>query len=302
MSHAHIVALDHANASFKEVVAHQAPEGGIVECAVPGLKLARITQPFLRTPVMYGPSLCIVAQGQKKAYLGDQVVTYDPDNYLVCSLTLPVDSEVPVASPDQPFLGAILKVDPQILGHLLVQMDKHVQWPRNAPAATMTTAGFDPELREIFRRLILMNDNPLDLEVLAPGLVKEALYRVLQGPQGYVLRESVYRDSSTHRVAKVVRFIEENYRENLDIDALAQRAHMSSSALHHHFKRATQMSPLQFVKKLRLHQARALLLTGLSAGETAFEVGYGSQSQFSREFRRLFGVPPNQLREAAIAS
>ena len=144
-----------------------------------------------------------------------------------------------------------------------------------------------------------MLDDPMDHKVLASGVVREAIYRVLKGPVGHVLRDCVMRDSSAHRVVRAVRFLEENCERAIGVEEIARHVNMSSSALHHHFKQATMMSPMQFLKKLRLHRARLLLLSGRSAGEAAFAVGYASSSQFSREFRRLFGIPPTQARMTA---
>ena len=132
--------------------------------------------------------------------------------------------------------------------------------------------------------------------MLGPTLIREILYEVLRGPNGHVLRNSLLREGSTNRVAQAVTFVEKNYQEPLDVETLARQAGMSTSALHHHFKQATALSPMQYVKKIRLHQARALLLSGRAAAEAAFEVGYNSPSQFSREFRRLFGVSPKEMR------
>ncbi len=136
----------------------------------------------------------------------------------------------------------------------------------------------------------------MERRLLAAGVQRELLFEVLRGPNGQLLRNFVLRDGSAHRVARVVSFLEKNFREPLDVKAIAKRAGMSSSSLHEHFKRATALSPIQFVKRMRLHQARALLLSGRGASEAAFDVGYTSASQFSREFRRMFGHPPSQVR------
>lgn len=275
-----------------DLIDRHAPTEGVNETGVDGLVLARMTQPMARRPVVYGPSVCVVAQGEKHAHLGSRRIVYDANRYLVCSLTLPVDSEIPRASPEDPFLGIVLKIDTQLVGKLLLEMEDHVEWGESDVEGSIMSGSLHDDLGLTVQRLIETLDDPLDKKVLAPSLIRETIYGVLRGPLGFILRDCVLRDSSAARVAKIVRFLEDNFEQPLDVEQVARHANMSASALHHHFKRATSMSPMQFVKKLRLHRARTMLLAGTSAGEAAYAVGYGSPSQFSREFRRMFGVPP----------
>ena len=293
---------EYSRGALARLIAERTPEEGVTESGLEGLRLIRLAGPVGPTPVVYEPSLCVVAQGAKIAHLGDETFVYDGDNYLVCSLTLPVVSEVPRATPGTPFLGLVLPIETQLVGRLLLEMDGHVDWPALAPEPSILAGPIDGELGQTMMRLVRVLDDPMDRKVLAPGLVREAVYRVLKGPVGHVLRDGVMRDGSAHRVARAIRFLENNCDRALDVEEIARHANMSSSALHHHFKRATTMSPMQFLKKLRLHRARLMLLSGRSAGETAFAVGYGSSSQFSREFRRLFGVPPTHVRTAVSGS
>lgn len=281
-----------------QIIADQTSQEGVTQTAIDNLILVRLSAPMVRTPVVYGPSICVVAQGAKHAHLGGRTLVYDRNHYLICSLTLPVDSEIPEASAEAPFLGLVLKVDLHLVGQVLMEMEDYMRWPEGTEPS-IKSGPIDEQLRRTMARLLFTANHPMDRKILAPGLMREAIYTVLKGPIGYVLRDCVVRDSSAHRVAKVVRFLEENYQRALDVEEIARHANMSPSALHHHFKQATTMSPIQFVKKLRLHRARAMLLSGHGAGEAAFAVGYGSPSQFSREFRRLFGMPPNQVRASA---
>ena len=293
---------DYSRGTLAKLIAARTPREGATETGVEGLKLIRFTAPMQRTPVVYEPSLCFVARGAKHAHLGDRTFVYDAENYLVCSLTLPVISEVPGATPESPFLGLVLPIDTQVVGQILLEMDDHVKWPEEPPEPSILAGPINDAIGASLTRLVKTMDEPLDRKVLAPGLVREAIYRVLTGPVGHVLRDCVMRDTNTHRIARAVRFLEENCERSIEVEEVARHANMSSSALHHHFKQATTMSPMQFLKTLRLHRARLLLLSGRSAGETAYAVGYGSSSQFSREFRRLFGIPPTQVRTAVTAS
>lgn len=288
-----------ADDRLAELIRHHAADG-ITETAWARLRVVCLREPMPRRPVVYMPSLCVVAQGRKCALIGNRRCVYDKDNYLVCSMTLPIESEVEQASPRRPFLAALLLVDPTLVGQLLLEMDSFASHrPPLATRQAVATSPMDPQLRAAFTRLLEIVDRPMDREILGPSLEREILYTALRTPQGQLLRGCVLREGSAHRVADVVRFVEDNYRESLDIASLAKRAGMSPSALHHHFKQATALSPMQFVKRLRLHRAHALLISGRAAGEAAFEVGYASASQFSREFRRMFGHPPNQARAQA---
>lgn len=269
---------------------------GVTETPLEALVLTRISAPTVKIPVVYGPSLCVVAQGAKRAHLGERSYTYDANHYLLCSLTLPVESELPWATPESPFLGAVLRIDTHLVGQILLEMEDFMHWPEAAGEPVIVAGPVTEHLRRSIVRLLQTLEDPMDRAVLAPGLIREALYEVLRGPHGRLLRDCVLRNGSANRVSRVIRFLEENYRRPLDIDEIAKHAGMSASALHHHFRQATAMSPIQFVKKLRLHRARAMLIAGHPAGEAASEVGYTSPSQFSREFRRFFGLAPHQVR------
>ena len=270
---------------------------GVTETAWPGLVVARVTKPMARTPVVYSPCLCVVAQGSKRAYLGDHVHAYNPRNYLLCSLPLPIESEILEASPDEPMLALVLKLDPAEVGKLLVEMDAFVDQPAESPpAGAVVPCEMTPNVFRAITRLLEAVASPIERAVLGPALQREVLFEVLRGPNGSLLREFVLRDGSAHRVARAVTFLEKNYRRPIDVKAIAKQAGMSPSSLHEHFKRATSFTPIQFAKRLRLHDARALLLSGRGASEAAFEVGYASPSQFSREFRRMFGEPPSRVR------
>ncbi|MEM9454247.1 MAG: AraC family transcriptional regulator [Myxococcota bacterium] len=277
-----------------------ATQTGVMATPWPGLVVGRMIEPMARTPVVYSPSLCVVAQGRKFAYLGDRPFEYNPRNYLLCSLPLPIESEIVTATPRKPMLAAILKFDPARVGTLLVEMEEYFDWPNDAaPSVAVAPCEMSDGVHNALVRFLDVVDRPMERKILGPGLERELLFEVLRGPNGGLLRNFVLRDGSAHRVARVVSYLEKNYREPLDIKAIAKQAGMSHSTLHEHFKKATSLSPIQFIKKMRLHEARALLLGGRGASEAAFEVGYGSPSQFSREFRRMFGQTPSQLASAA---
>lgn len=295
-----------ATGTFLDWVQKAAPEPGVHSTQIEGLLAIRIVEPFARRPVMYRMCLCLAAQGRKVCHLDDHSLVYSPNHYLLSTLALPVESEIPEASEERPYLGIVLEVDPAEVGRLLIDLETAVESePDSAVDRSagpgLVSCAMDESMQSTASRLLEASLDERDARILGPGLVRELLYRVLTGPHAGVLKDAVSRHSSLARIARVIRFLGANYRDSTDVDAMAQRAGMSTSALHLHFKRATTMSPIQYVKKLRLHQARELLLSGRGASEAAFEVGYASASQFSREFRRLFGVAPSSYRAAAVA-
>ena len=281
-----------------------AVEDGLFDTIWPGLAVSRISTPLPRQPVPYKPSLCIVVQGQKQIFLGERAYTYDPLHYLVVPIAMPLEMEVANATKKNPILGLGLELDLTTISELLLNVDdppppssvaRHSQ-----PALFVSRVSFT--LQDALIRLFRLLTNPTDLRVLGPSIVREILYRVLQSEQGGQLRHLVLRDSNSHRIASITRFLNENFSERLSIDDIARVAGMSTSALHHRFREVTSMSPLQYLKKIRLHHARTLMVAqGLNAGEAGFQVGYTNPSQFNREFKRLFGVPPGQLVKAMSA-
>jgi AraC-like DNA-binding protein len=233
----------------------------------------------------------MLAQGEKRVYLGDEVHTYDFSQYLVLPVPLPAECEGRTA-PGQPILGLSIAVDPMEVGKLVMEMesdpDAAQALPRGLFCAPMHDALYDATFR-----LVQALAEPRDTQVLAPMIKREILYRVLRGENGGILRGLVHRDRRFFRIAKALRKIHDAYREDFDIGKLAGEAGMSGSTFHSSFKAVTQTSPLQYLKNVRLHKARALMIQdGLNASVAAFQVGYESASQFNREYRRLFGVTP----------
>jgi AraC-like DNA-binding protein len=235
-----------------------------------------------------------VAQGRKRAYLGSEVFTYDPLHYLVAAVPLPIETEIVRACPDQPYLALRLRLRAATISEILLEMgDATGKLGNSAPERGIYTSPLGDALCGAVLRLIGALDDPADRRVLAPMAEREVLYHVLAGDQGKQLRAVALQDGRAHRISQVMRFLQSHFDQPLDIATIADLANMSPSTLHHTFRAVTNSSPLQYLKQIRLHQARLRMLhDGLGAGEAAHRVGYGSDSQFSREYRRLFGVPP----------
>jgi AraC-like DNA-binding protein len=264
---------------------------GLHQTPIDGVRVLRRSEPLTRAPMIYHPNIVIVGQGQKRAYLGGQVYTYDAYNYLVSSVPIPAECEAD-ASPESPILIVAIDVEPTMLGELILEMDIPSLPPVSTPRGISTTP-MGEELGNAVIRLLECLRSPLDSRILGRQLVREIAYRVLLGEQGGALRALANRDDHFTRVARVLKYIHLEYAKPLSAEELAKRAGMSLSVFHHHFKLVTACSPLQYLKRIRLDQARALMAhDGYNAGTAARAVGYESPSQFSREFKRLFGVTP----------
>lgn len=270
---------------------------GVHATGVRQLHLIRMSGPTECSPSVYEPRLCVVAQGRKVVTLSDRVYHYDPLNYLVVSVTLPMIGQVVEATPDKPYLCLRLDIDPAEIARLIVDAGQAPPGERPREGGGMDlglyAARVNATLMEAVLRLMRLLDTPQDLPVLAPMALREIFYRVLMGDLGHRLRALALNDSRSHRIAKAVTMLRQRYLLPLCIEDLAEELHMSTSSLHHQFKAVTTMSPLQFQKHLRLHEARRLMMVdGMEAVAAAHRVGYESPSQFSREYKRLFGAPP----------
>jgi AraC-like DNA-binding protein len=285
--------LDEQQAELAALVARLTPREGIHPSAIPALTVIRSDSPSMPTPSVYEPSLCIVVQGRKRAVLGDDVYYYDALNYLTVSVTLPAIGHVLEATPEKPYLCLRLELDARMIGELLLQVGRSAVPPSTDRG--LYVARTAPQLLDAVLRLTRLLEQPRDAAILAPLVLREIHYRVLTGELGHRLRELCVVDSQVNRVARAIDLLRKRFTESLRIEDLAAAAHMSESSLHHRFKAVTAMSPMQFQKHLRLHEARRLMLTeGLEAAAAAHRVGYESPSQFSREYRRLFGAPPRR--------
>ena len=269
------------------VAVHEGTQRTLVE----GVEVTRRSRPSSRTPVVYQPNIVVVGQGRKRGYLGDKVYQYDPFNYLVLSVPLPAECEWE-ASPEEPLLLVAINVDPTMLGEMLLERDEPLPPVGTTPRGISTTP-MSEELGGAVIRLLECLKSPLDSRMLGRQTVREIVYRELCGEQGGALRALANRDEHFTRIARVLKHIHAEYARPLSAEEMARRAGMSVSAFHHNFKLVTASSPLQYLKRIRLDQARRLMAhDGYNAGTAARAVGYESPSQFSREFKRLFGVTP----------
>ncbi|WP_165069967.1 AraC family transcriptional regulator [Paludisphaera rhizosphaerae] len=264
---------------------------GIHPMRVEGVSIVRRSDPAVRAPIVYQPKILFVGQGSKQAYLGGETYRYDAYNYLVLAVPMPAECETN-ATPEEPMLLLAIDVDPTTIGEMLLEMDELAPSPAAVPRGISSTP-MTEDLGEAVCRLLECLKSPLDSRMLGRQAVREVVYRVLLGEQGGALRAFANRDDHFARIARVLRYIHSDYANPVGVDDLARKAGMSVAAFHHYFKLVTASSPLQYLKRIRLDQARRLMAhDGLNAGQAARAVGYESASQFSREFKRLFGATP----------
>ncbi len=270
---------------------------------LPGLYLSRASVPLKPVHSVLEPSVCVIAQGSKEVLLGESRYRYDPSQYLLTTLDLPRVSQVLEASKEQPYLSLRLELAPTLVGAVMVEAG-HTSPREHADVRAIAVSPLDGNLLDVFVRLIRLLDAPAEARVLLPLYTREIIYRLLMGEQGARLCHLAIQGGYTPSIARAVELLRHDFDQPLRVESLARELGMSVSGLHHHFKAVTALSPLQFQKRLRLQEARRLMLgEDLDAASAAYRVGYHDASHFNREYKSLFGVPPmrdvQRLREAA---
>ncbi|AZE94864.1 Transcriptional regulator, AraC family [Pseudomonas orientalis] len=280
--------------SLVHCIDSRTPSPGDVLTSIAGLGFYRREQPAAPVVCMVEPSIVLVVQGKKQLWVGGEGYPYDTSRFLVTSLDIPANSEVLAASPEQPCLGLTFKLDLRMLAELIAQGDL----PPTRERAMMKGVGIGSVtggMLAAFARLVALLDEPQAIAVLAPLIQREIHFRLLQSDQAGRLRQICSVDGQGYRIAKAIDWLKLNFDSALRVEELAARVQMSAATFHHHFRQLTSMSPLQYQKWLRLNEARRLMLNEhQDVSSAAFKVGYESPSQFSREYSRLFGVPPRR--------
>src|SRR6266571_3432282 len=268
-----------------------------------GLHLSRSSLPLKPVHSVLEPSVCVIAQGSKEVLLGDSRYRYDPSHYLLTTVELPRVSQVLEASKERPYLSLRLELSSTLVSSVMVEAG-HSSSPGHANMRAIDVSPLDVNLLDAMVRLVRLLDSPAEARVLMPLVTQEIIYRLLVGEQGTRLRHLAILGGYTPSIARAIERLRQDFDQPLRIEQMARELGMSVSGFHHHFKAVTAMSPLQFQKRLRLQEARRLMLGGdLDAASTAYRVGYRDASHFNREYKSLFGVPPmrdvQRLREAA---
>lgn len=276
-----------------ERIAQALPADGTLD-VTPSFRLARSSKPTEPIHSIYQPAFCFVAQGCKQALLGEEVFRYDPGHYLIYTVDLPLTFQVEEASKQSPYLGCRLNLDAALVASVMLESGLEPK-KGNASLKAMDVSPMDANLLDAVVRLVRLLDAPIEGKVLAPLIVREIVFRLLAGGQGARLSHLVSSAGDTRRISKAIGHLRENFDRPLRIDDIAGDLGMSVSGFHHHFKSVTAMSPLQFQKQIRLQEARRLMLgEDLDAASAGFRVGYEDPAYFSREYKKLFGAPPQR--------
>lgn len=276
------------------LIKHFSGGDGDHETQIPALHLICDSRTEIPVCHIQKPSLCMVAQGEKIVMLGPESYRYGVSDYLTVSVNVPITGKVIRASKEFPYLAVRLDLDPNLIVDIMKETDLFPDKIKRS-GRSLFLGKMPFRLLDGVVRLVWLLENPKEIPVLAPLIIREILYRVLCEEQGDALKLIAMAGSNFSRIAEVTEYIKKNYHRNLRIDDMAVIANMSSATLHRHFKDITAMSPLQYQKQIRLQEARRLLLSeSLEAAAAAYQVGYDSPSQFSREYLRMFGLPPKR--------
>jgi AraC-like DNA-binding protein len=276
-----------------ERMARAIPGDGILE-VFPGLFLGRSSRPTEMLHSVFKPAFCVIAQGSKQVLLGEELFRYDPGHYLISTVDLPIVSQVVEASKERPYLSFRLNLDASLVASVMMESAIEIK-KGDARIKAMDVSSIDANMLDAVVRLARLLDTPDEIQVLAPLIIREIVYRLLRGEQGARLSHLLAAGGDTRRISRAIGHLREHFDEPLKIEDIARELGMSVSGFHHHFKSVTAMSPLQFQKHIRLQEARRLMLgEDLDAAGAGFRVGYEDPSYFSREYKKLFGAPPQR--------
>lgn len=263
-----------------------------IPTAIKALYFYHISNPTEMIATVYEPSICIIVQGAKAVGIGEELLGYDPHTYLLASVHMPAHVRVSEASSEQPYMGLTVSFSMEQIFEVLKDIGD-VSKPNGCSKRGLYFGDMQLRLLEPITRLVRLLDSPEDISIMAPLILKEILYVVMRDEGGDYIRQFVMDGSAAQRVAQAITKIKENFKEPLNVKELARSVSLSESSLYHNFKKITAISPLQFQKQLRLHEARQILMMqDIEAAQVAFDVGYESPSQFSREYTRMYGMPP----------
>lgn len=274
------------------IIKRYAHHEGSNKTAIAGVNCLKFSVAHMKIPDIYAPSICVIVQGRKQVLLEDDIYHYSPSEFLAVSVDLPLIGEVIEASTSKPYLCLQIIIEPQQISELILQTGSKISADSNTQRGIFVGKVNDVTLDAVLRLARLL-DAPLDIATLAPMILREIDYRILNGEYGQSIAQLAVPNSSVHQIARVIQHIRSDISQPIQIKELADLANMSVSSLHFHFKAVTAISPLQYHKRLRLTQARQIMISeGADATSTAYRVGYESPSQFSREYTRMFGAPP----------
>lgn len=287
---------------IKDLIERHVPEAGLVNTALKNVQIFRVTEAMPCVPAVYEPTVVAILSGTKEAVLDGVHHVYGDDKYLLCPMTLPVEAGTPLASEEDPLNGVVISLEPRIMRELTMEIETavdHKRQPRDGTPSALALASWDRGFTLALLRLLELLDNPVDLAVLGKGRMRELCYAVLIGEAGAAARRAF---GVGNEVGRTIDYLSNHLKEQVTIDDMADHVGMSRAVFHRRFKEATTMSPIQFVKSMRLNNAAMRIAEGKTVSEAAWDVGYQSASQFSREFKRMYGQSPREWSSIARAS
>lgn len=298
--------LESGRAELAERIARAQPDEGQAEVR-PGLYLNRISSPHHAVHGVLEPSCCVVAQGSKEVVLGEESFVYDAAHYLIATMGVPAFARIVHATPEQPYLSMRFLLDPAVVTSVILESDMANHKGDAAGARAVDVSALSVDMQDAALRLVRAAESAEEYRIMAPLILRELIYRLLtDGTQTVRLNQLARFGGKDHRMVQAVKLLSDHYTEPLRVETIAQQLGMSVSGFHAHFKTATNMSPVQFQKQLRLQEAQRLMLSeNYDAGQAAYRVGYEDQSHFSRDYKRHYGEPPARdiarLREMAAS-
>lgn len=295
MTDDHHMGLERTNRLLKEKILRWCPRAGQLPTVIQGLTLSRREDMNKLDSCFYKPTIGLIIQGFKRSIIGIEEFRYGQNHCLVVGVDMPSLSHLTVASPERPFLAVSLSLDKYLITRLATEIPASSRPESQASPRGMMVAEVDSGVLDAFLRLTELLEKPGQIPILAPLIIREIHYRLLIGPHGECLRMINTHGTQSNQISRAINWLRDNYREPLQVEALAKKLNMATSTFHRHFRQVTTLSPLQFQKRLRLYEAQRLMLTNdRDASTAALEVGYESATQFNREYKRLFGDPPHR--------
>lgn len=278
--------------AIRDIILRHIPDIGNYPTSIRGVRIVRRDNPTEFMRCFYNPSCILVLQGLKHMLYGEENIVYTKGQYVVSCTDIPVSSRVAEASFEEPFVVLILELDSNIISNLI--LETKLSKTEDISEKALAIANTDDDLLDAFYRLAqLLDKTEAEQQILSPIIIKEIYYRLLTGPLGGQLRLINTKGTRSNQIAQAISLIKENYSEKLNMDEIAQSVNMAPSSFYRNFKKVTQVSPLQYQKQLKLYEAQRLMLTGnYDAATAGYEVGYESPTQFSREYKKMFGNPP----------
>lgn len=287
---------------IEQLISTRVNKSGMMETGIKGVQLFKITEPVRCAPAVYEPSVTAIVCGGKEAIVDGHKHLYDASRYICCTMSMPIEAGTPEASPDNPLMGVYIALDTSVMTELVLELasaSESLRPVRNSSQPQgLSTALWSHGFTDALYRLLQLDENPIDLSVLGKSRLRELYYEILKGEAGLSFRSAF---GGGNEIARSIEFLSSNLAKTVTIEELADQVGMSRAVFHRKFKQATKMSPIQFLKSMRLNKAAIKIAEGENVSVAAMEVGYLSSSQFSREFKRMYGLPPRQWSQAETA-